>query len=338
MPFEGLTQGIQAAGSMFDMYNAPQLNQLNLLQQQAKLEQLRGLDPVSQLKIKKYQAALMGSMAKLALENPENRDGLFNAFESITGMKLGEESRTEESLKLASMAVDILKGEGKKQPFQQASVKGLEGYVFDPNTGQFFANPAIRQKISSLSQKPDLKMSDIRDINNDVTQLTKQAREARDGANALINIGDKPTPAQAVAAIFKFMKSLDPTSVVRQEEQGLVASASGPMEAFAGYINRLTGSGPLTTEVMQDIITTASGIANSTISESKTVVDDFISVYPELDEQRRSSMLGRVPELLKPPEFKTKEKTVSPGSSGQGKRSKTNTFTLPNGVEVKRVQ
>lgn len=126
MPFEGLTQGIQAAGSMFDMYNAPQLNQLNLLQQQAKLEQLRGLDPVSQLKIKKYQAALMGSMAKLALENPENRDGLFNAFESMTGMKLGEESRTEESLKQASMAVDILKGDSRPQVgrFKQSVVGG----------------------------------------------------------------------------------------------------------------------------------------------------------------------------------------------------------------------
>lgn len=56
MPFEGLTQGIQAAGSMFDMYNAPQLNQLNLLQQQAKLEQLRGLDPVSQQRIAESQA------------------------------------------------------------------------------------------------------------------------------------------------------------------------------------------------------------------------------------------------------------------------------------------
>ena len=183
-PFEGLTQGLGAAGAMLDMYNAPQLNQLNLLQQQAKLDQLKGLDPVSQQNIKasqanidlaaeqerrlqaaqdqetqKYQAVLLGSMAKSILENPEEKEGLFRAVEQLTGKPIPQENRTDETLKQAAIAADLLKTKDKQQVrrseiLQDGTViavtdKGQK--VYDP-AGKLLTGQAAADQIEKANQ------------------------------------------------------------------------------------------------------------------------------------------------------------------------------------------
>lgn len=356
--FLGLAQGQQMFNQMF---YGPQLQQLDMLQKRAQINQAMGLDPVSQSNIQAQQAnidlarqqearlqekqqqerqdketQLLGAVAYAGqqFEDEEMKQAFFRNAAELLGIP--DEIVTPENIQSAAA---IYQQSIKRQPYQQATGKGMEGFVFDPNSGLFFANPQIAQKIQSLQSKPELKMTDIRDINNDITSLTKQSREARDGASALISIGDKPTPAQAVAAIFKFMKSLDPTSVVRQEEQGLVASASGPMAAFAGYINKLTGGGPITSEVMRDIISTATGIANSTIKETGQSVNSFIEVYPELSEDRRLSMLGRVPKLLEIPEFSQQQAKVDKENktSSTSRRERRQEQTL-YGVTIKKIK
>lgn len=340
--FGGLAQGYNTAQHM---QMGPQLNQLKLLQEQAKLNQMQGLDPVSQQNIAASQQRMdiaqqqqeqesLEIVTRLVgigeqIEDPDEKNAYYETLEKMK-IPILSELTDEDRSGLSKSYIE------KKQAFQQGT-GDLAGFVFNPNTGEYKANPlAISSLQNAAKGKKPLNMSDIRDINNDVTKLTDDARAARSGAQALIDIGDNPTPAQAVAAIFKFMKSLDPTSVVRQEEQGLVASASGPMAAFAAQINRLTGSGPLTTEVMRDIITTASGIANSTIEESATQIDGFLSVYPELSKDRAKSMRGRVPELLTVPEFtkpSNQRKETTPSTSRRNRRA---TQTI-NGVTVKRI-
>ena len=66
-------------------------------------------------------------------------------------------------------------------------------------------------------------------------------------------LADVDNPAANVAAIFSFMKALDPTSVVRESEQGMVFQASGPAEQFASYMNQLFGRGRITEESAKNI-------------------------------------------------------------------------------------
>lgn len=57
-PFSGLMEGAQAYQGLMDAYRAPQLQQLQLLQEQAKLQQMQGLDPVSQSQIAAREAQM----------------------------------------------------------------------------------------------------------------------------------------------------------------------------------------------------------------------------------------------------------------------------------------
>lgn len=328
-PFAGLQQGMQAAGGLIDMFNAPRDRAFAMEQarqemalEQARLDQgqqsidlaTREQDRLAQAQDQeqqKYRAAIFGSLAKFAKDLPmDERRKVAGALQQmIPGINLDDEALSDERLEAAAKAADVLSPPEPKEYEQGKGV--MEGFAFDRSTGRFSIAPEVKSRLLTRPQG-DLKMSDIRDINNDVTKLTQNAVGVREGAKALIDIGDSPTPAQAVAAIFKFMKSLDPTSVVRQEEQGLVANASGPMEAFAGYINKLSGQGPLTPEVMRDIIKTASGLANSTIEETDAVVKSHISVFPELSNERRKAMLNRIPSLVKIPEFFDVRANVGP--------------------------
>ncbi len=64
-------------------------------------------------------------------------------------------------------------------------------------------------------------------------------------------------PLNAVSSVFLFMKNLDPTSVVRDSEQGMFLSASGPAARLAGEFNNLLGKGKMTDAARKNIIKSA---------------------------------------------------------------------------------
>lgn len=105
-PFQGLLQGYQAAQQI---QQAPQLNQLNMLQQQAKLEQLQGLDPLTQQKISEIQTReagltheqelqsleLLSKYGHLIKQVPENLRGPLTEMVSGFGVPVGDISDVE---------------------------------------------------------------------------------------------------------------------------------------------------------------------------------------------------------------------------------------------------
>lgn len=116
MAFEGLTQGLQAAGSMFDMYNAPQLNQLNLLQERARLQQMQGLDPVSQQNIKASQARIdLSQSQEERLQKSQEKKSQIDKLKMISGL---------------SFAASEIEGEENKRAFIDSVAPMLQ---FDPN-------------------------------------------------------------------------------------------------------------------------------------------------------------------------------------------------------------
>jgi|DEB0MinimDraft_10_1074344.scaffolds.fasta_scaffold11029_2 hypothetical protein len=190
---------------------------------------------------------------------------------------------------------------GKQAEFQQAQQKELAGYTFNPATGQYSINPALKQQIEAtkaLAAKPELKVSDISSINKDLTALTKDARGIKAAADSLISLKESSSPASKLAAVFKFMKALDPTSVVRETEQGQVYESQGIPELLLGKLNNITGEGKLTGQAFQDLVDTSKIMANSALETSREEAISFLDVFSELPDDRRAAFEKRVPTLF----------------------------------------
>ena len=119
-PFEGLLQGYGAAQQI---HMTPQLNQLNLMQERAKLEQLQGLDPLTQQKIsesqtresqitKEQEAEARNLIADLAYTHSQVSDDikpvLMSALSKV-GIELGDLT-PEEFQSMSALGLERRKG------------------------------------------------------------------------------------------------------------------------------------------------------------------------------------------------------------------------------------
>ena len=133
-------------------------------------------------------------------------------------------------------------------------------------------------------------------INKDVTGLIKDTVASVTAARSLEALQKTGTPAAQLAGIFKFMKSLDPTSVVREGEQNMARSVGGPMDRFVGAINQARGEGGLTQRAFRDMVATAKSIANSDIGSAETSVGGFLNTFEQtIPETFKASLLKRLP-------------------------------------------
>ena len=122
---EDIKLGMGIPQAALESYYSPQLNQLNMLQQQAKLEQLQGLDPVSQQNIAASQANIGQGQERLDLarqqeqrlseaqqaEMQQQQSQLLGAI-SYAGMKIQDPEQREaffrNSAQLMGVPMDIV--------------------------------------------------------------------------------------------------------------------------------------------------------------------------------------------------------------------------------------
>lgn len=178
-PFSGLMEGAQAYQGLMDAYRAPQLQQLQLLQEQAKLQQMQGLDPVSQSQIEareaqtglaqreegrlnqeqerrsqEQRAMMLSGIAGVArgMDSMEERMSYRDHVSQALGMEIPDESLTDESLDntiktgeaLRMVAGDQIQARAQKiyanGTTVQSTDKGLR--VFVPGKGQLKGDAA----------------------------------------------------------------------------------------------------------------------------------------------------------------------------------------------------
>ena len=77
-------------------------------------------------------------------------------------------------------------------------------------------------------------------------------------ARRLTNLGDSGNPMDDIAMIFEFMKTLDPASIVRDSEVGMVRAAGGLHQRLISMLGDASGrgalSGPLRKAIQQTAI------------------------------------------------------------------------------------
>jgi len=235
------------------------------------------------------------AMFNAAIDDPrfdidEEDRGLFmdvNARKAIIGKVKGKE-----------YADNFFGKQQEPTKFQQGT-GDMTGYVFNPDDGTFNINPELKNKLDTVKSLPTLDAKDRQSINKDFTQLTKDTKLIRNTAKDLDKLSKIKSGPASIAMVFKFMKALDPTSVVREGEFATAENSAGIPEALRNTYNKLAKGGRLGPEQIDQFVFTAKNLANSAIESSNTEVSDFINTFEDtLPEGFKKALINRIPKAF----------------------------------------
>ncbi len=254
-----------------------------------------------------------GFVEQMHLAPKEQQEAMFNAAIDDPRFDIDEEDRSSfmdpnarkaviGKVKGKEYADNFFGGQQEKTKFQQGSGK-MAGHVFNPDDGTFSINPEIKNKIDAAKENPDLGFKDIQGLNKDFTSLTQDTKLIRNTAKDLSKLskmvgtdGNVSGPS-SIAMVFKFMKALDPTSVVRESEFATAENSSGVPENMRNLYNKLMSGGKLGPKQVDEFVSTAKGLANSAIDSSSTEIENYLNTFGNtIPANTRESLLKRIPE------------------------------------------
>ena len=181
-------------------------------------------------------------------------------------------------------------GEKGKAP---SKVLELEAAGYERGTPEF--EEAMKSLIFKDTQGlTALKPSDVKGINKDVTSFVEPWKEVYKAAKDLDRLGKvKSAPAQ-MAMVFKYMKALDPESVVRESEYASARNTTGVPDQILNFYNKLVDGSLLNEKQVGEFIDVAKEMANSRAEGVRTSVSKYLAPYGEmLDEKRRDAFMDR---------------------------------------------
>lgn len=341
-PFAGLMQGAQAAQGLMGAFRAPQLQQLQLLQEQARLQQMKGLDPVSrsqiaarqaqtglaqrqeerlqradvrasqaqQMERQKYQAAVMGAMAKAAIDLPmDQRRLLADEFGAMIGTDIPDDALEDDRLETAAQAADILKQKTKTLTGSEAKRLGFsEGSVVQEGPGGKLS--VIQEGLTPMKQldaalkTSGRKFDQAAKIRGEVEKFTKTFRDVEDayGRVKASQEGDV-TAASDISLIFQYMKMLDPGSVVREGEFATAQQTGSIDERVVNVYNKLISGERLTDTQRDNFVNEANKVYKVGLDKQEKREKD----YEKLGERygiEREEIIVRTGQPTGPVEFK----------------------------------
>jgi hypothetical protein len=91
-------------------------------------------------------------------------------------------------------------------------------------------------------------------LQGDFDQATKNYRGAIDSASSITALSKDATPQQQTAIIFQYMKTLDPSSTVREGEFALVGATAGLGDRAVNALKRLDNGSRLNEAQIKDIV------------------------------------------------------------------------------------
>ena len=187
----------------------------------------------------------------------------------------------------------------KQAPFQQGSGE-MSGLVFNPNTGTYSVNQEARKAYTEALSKKDkgdaLGVKDKVTLNKEISAITKDATMIHRTAQDIEKLKTIKSGPAAISIVYKFMKSLDPTSVVREGEFAIAENAAGVPETIANVYNKLLSGERLPESVIADFSYAAKELANTAVGAAETEVDDYLATFEDdLGAQFSKSLRSRVP-------------------------------------------
>ena len=247
-----------------------------------------------------------GFVEQMQLAPPEEQEAMFNSAVDDPRYDIDEEDRQHFMNPGARKAlIAQVKGDeyaknffGKPKEgtkFQQGA-GDMAGYVFNPDAGTFSINPNLKNKIDLAKSEGVLDAKARQSINKDFTALTKDTKMIRNTAQDLDKLSKINSGPASIAIVYKFMKSLDPTSVVKSDEFATAENSAGVPEAVSNIYNKLMRGERLSDTQIAEFVSTAKSLANSAIDSSTTEIDDYLTTFEDtLTSGFKKSIRGRIP-------------------------------------------
>jgi len=211
------------------------------------------------------------------------------------------------------------------QKYSQATNEDMKGWAFNESTGQYSLDPNyanfLQTDAAKLAQRDMLTAKEVVSVNDKVTALIKDSVGINKAANDLVALETSGTTSDQIAAVFKFMKAMDPSSTVRESELGLVYSAEGAAQGFANYVNSLIQGKKIDAEGFKKIVNTAKRLSNSAAQASIDETDKYTSVFADNITPKQLKLINeRVPGLFDIEEVNpsgTREGATATNAQGQ---------------------
>jgi hypothetical protein len=234
-------------------------NQQQLAAQQAAQQQLGNIistQAIPQFRLDELAqqgpGALQREQAGLLLQSP------LPAAQKLGGQLFGatiatperEVAQREVSLKERKLGLDTSKFELERKKAQKA----LDRRFDIPD-----------EKIIDQSNK----------LRNQFLDQSKNFIDIRDAFSRIQAVTQDPSPAGDIALIFNFMKVLDPTSVVKENEFATAANAGGVPARIRARYNRTINGKRLSQEIRQDIINQSANLFNKSNDSHKKSISEF---------------------------------------------------------------
>lgn len=147
---------------------------------------------------------------------------------------------------------------------------------------------SARAQIAELKQDMDESPERKKDLNDAYVKLRadasiKKFQEASAQYESMEKVVGSNNAASDLAMIFMFMKSLDPTSVVREGEQEMARKATGVPDAMYNYVNKLSKGETLNPTQRKEFLEVAKkavdGLQGKAIKTIDSFSDQFETVY-----------------------------------------------------------
>jgi len=136
------------------------------------------------------------------------------------------------------------------------------------------AQPKIQAEIDKL---PEAQQKWANDTLTDVNKNTEIKAVGEQFKNLMEIKELGTTPSDDIALIFKYMKTLDPNSVVRETEFQTVGNAGGLPTQIQNIYNSYTTGNKLTPEIRRDIKKSADSVVRGSLKSVESTISDFVN-------------------------------------------------------------
>lgn len=326
-PLLGLGRGIQQGAQMAAKKQAMQLaaqkqaadlaaqqQAMDLRQQEVDAAEAASQRQMARAELQKRRQALLGGVNALeqisvigpdgqideAATQAKRRAMLPNLVSGIQQNYGYDLSEGLDDFDVSTQGLNSLRGMLGEDMFERdIKRQTLEGAQEDRAIRREKLQYDLAKTIADLKNKDMLEPKDIAGINDKVTKLTEPANEIYQSALDLQALKTSGSPAAKLAAVFKFMKALDPGSVVRTDEQGQVTAVSGLFPGFANKISQAFGGGAFDEGTFTDLVNTAETLANSNIESTRESLSQYLEpIADNMTQKQRASLEARLPSLF----------------------------------------
>lgn len=128
------------------------------------------------------------------------------------------------------------------------------------------------------SDKPDETFDNEKDLRGEVVNINKEFGKTASQFRRVEAAVRKPSPANDIALVFSYMKMLDPTSVVRENEQATAQNAGGVPQRIRAQWNALQSGENFTPEQRRDFYQSAVDLYDSQLTQYQQDLDYYRGV------------------------------------------------------------